>query len=65
MVGEVNYWKPYPLSDELGALRDEMRRHARKDTKFRKWTPDSDVLDLEARYAAIKARLDGYVAAHK
>jgi deoxycytidylate deaminase len=65
MLGEVNYWKPYPLLPELDKLRTEMRRHARNDTKFKLWSPDSDVLGLDARYTAIKSRLDEYVKAQK
>jgi hypothetical protein len=42
-----------------------MRRHARRVTTFKVWTPDSNVLDLEARYGAIKSRLEEYVAAQK
>jgi dCMP deaminase len=58
-LGEIWYWKPYPLKPELQALREKMRCHAaNRQTQFKLWSPDSDVLGLEARYAAIRARLD-------
>jgi len=66
LLGEVYYWRPYPSPNpESDALRAEMRRHARRETKFTMWSPDSNVLDLEARYSAIKRRLDDYVAMPK
>jgi hypothetical protein len=61
-LGEVYYWKPYPLPNvESQKLRAEMRRHAKRVTRFKVWTPGSNVLDLDARYAAIKTRLEDYV----
>ena len=64
-LGEIYYWKPYPLPNpESQNLRDEMRRHAaekEKKTTFVAWMPDSNVLELEARYSAIRSRLEEYV----
>jgi dCMP deaminase len=69
-LGEVWYWKLYPLQTEQQKLRDEMRRHAvrrnaTRKTQFKEWSPDSNILDLEARYAAIKTRIDEHVGAPK
>ena len=65
-LGEVYYWKPYTLpNSESQKLRGQMRRHARRITQFKVWSPDSNVLDLEARYAATKTRLEEYVRTQK
>jgi dCMP deaminase len=70
-LSEVWYWRPYTYTkEELQRLRDEMRRHAvrheaKRKTKFEKWLPDSNVLELEDRYAAIKARLEAYAGTAK
>lgn len=62
-VKQVLYWKPYVLPNrESDRLRSQMRKHARKVTAFLPWSSDTDVLGLEARYAAIKARLGAYSA---
>jgi hypothetical protein len=61
-LGEVHYWKPYKLPNpESERLREEMRLHAGKDTKFQQWVPTTDVLGLEQRYQAIKERLEAYL----
>lgn len=69
-LGEVWYWKLYPLKPEPQELRDEMRRHAvrpeaKRKTHFKEWSPDSNVLDLEARYGAIRTRIEGHVGKQK
>ncbi len=61
-LSKVYYWKPYTLPNaESQKLRDQMRRQ--RVTEFKVWAPDSNVLDLEARYGGIKTRLEEYVAA--
>jgi dCMP deaminase len=64
-IARVVYWMEYPLPEESRRLRDEMRRHAREATgiAFVKWTPTTNVLDLEQRYRQIQERLDAYVQA--
>jgi dCMP deaminase len=63
-LAEVYYWKPYPLPRaESQQLRQKMKKHAEKVTRFRRWIPKTDVLGLEARYQGIKDRLDAYVQA--
>jgi len=69
-LGEVNYWKPYKLQPELQGLREKMRCHAarpqaKRKTQFKEWSPDSNVLDLEARYTAIKARIERHIGTQK
>jgi dCMP deaminase len=69
-VAKVFYWRAYPLPRaESQELRTAMRvcaanaTDANEKTSFQLWTPDSDLLGLEARYAEIVARLGAYVAA--
>ena len=57
------HWKPYALPNaESQRLRDQMRGHAWRDTDFKVWTPNSNVLNLEARYEGINPRLEQYVS---
>jgi len=62
-LAEVYYWNAYPLPNaESQSLRERMRGHPENRTVFRLWTPESNILNLEARYGGIKERLDAYVA---